>query len=399
MTLNQATHFIKAPCNLIRNAPNIIKSSYDYVVDPNMFNFSKTDDNIINIPPGYSLLYTYILKYSKMNPTTKIITIGGDRSISASTISAMNEKYMVHVGDTCRSNLKVLYIGPYSDLDIFDQFQKSLSEMVISTLIGMNEPTFIKNKLLIDPDQLLYLGVNDTEVDDISSYGINCISHKKMNQIGVTNIVKTIISLFGSSSPIHISFDVRVLDNVKIQDMLEIFTQLKSYVVSIDIVEFNVESRKSKNNIFDIKKAIHETISILFDIKEKSINIFNEHSEFLIYRPLCQKSIVDYGWYIVRGMSIEDKNKILQHISIDNIVSINKYLVTKTSMDEQNNKSYGVNTNINDCVLFPDEKIAMCFELVNSNSLTTDNIQNITNSYSSDDDVDLDIDLDIGWIE
>ena len=43
-------------------------------------------------------------------------------------------------------------------------------------------------------------------------------------------------------------------------------------------------------------------------------------------------------------------------------------MITTTSVNEQNEKSYYTAETINDVVLFPQEKVCMCFELVNSTS-------------------------------
>ena len=64
-----------------------------------------------------------------------------------------------------------------------------------------------------------------------------------------------------------------------------------------------------------------------FDFKQKSINIFNENSRFLIWRPVKQNSESDIGWYILRGVSLEMREQILARFSDDDtieIMSINK---------------------------------------------------------------------------
>ncbi len=51
------------------------------------------------------------------------------------------------------------------------------------------------------------------------------------------------------------------------------------------------------------------------------------------------------------------------NLELDNLE--NEILITATTMDEQNKKSYYSSKSILDCALFPQEKFLMGFELVN----------------------------------
>ena len=68
-------------------------------------------------------------------------------------------------------------------------------------------------------------------------------------------------------------------------------------------------------------------------------------------------------------MTLEDRNELLGMIPDNEIISFDiddvTYLVTKTTMNEQYEKSYFTAKLINDVVLFPQEKTLMMFELVN----------------------------------
>ena len=59
---------------------------------------------------------------------------------------------------------------------------------------------------------------------------------------------------------------------------------------------------------------IRETITTLTTLKEKSINIFNEHSYFLIWRRIDDTDEYgneDYGWYILRDCPLDFREELL----------------------------------------------------------------------------------------
>lgn len=377
------THFISAPCHQssrtpgFQFAPEFVKNMYDHKLDSELFN---NKNNCL----GYKTLYDYISKYTKdkEKSSNKIVTIGGDHSISLATIPAMNEKY--------NGNLKVLYIDSCADINIINPSKiENLDNSVVSSILGFNfSDKFVMNpSAILKPDQLLYLGTLDVLDDSVSQYGINCITCKKIEQLGIDTIIDTINTIFDKKYPIHISLDLKVLKksyapctvrtdkddgNMELLDLIKLLDSIKDRVVSFDIVEFNPSINNEKGGIFVTKKVVQQCLTTLFDIKEKSINVFNENSEFIIYRPSNQENITDIGWYIMRGTSLKEREEFLKSIADNTIIKVSMddsdedYLVTKTTMNEQNQRSYYVCTKIEDITLFPEEKIAMCFELINS---------------------------------
>lgn len=356
-------HFIKAPCHQSTReagyelAPDEIKERYDY-------EFKKEDfisDNGHCI--GYQKLYDYIREYTKNKPNDKIITIGGDHSISASTISAMNEKYIKLIDNKQNSNLKILWIDQFPDICE----SKDLNDIPVASLVGAI-PSLVTQKILINPDQIIFLGLEDVEdIHTLNQYGFQYYTQKKIKSIGLDKILH-IIKNYIKDSPLHISYDVSSKFNQS--DLENIFSYFKQQVVSMDIVEFN-PLIGTKKDVKLTKNLIRNCLIKLFDIKEKSINIFTEDSEFLIFRPLEQENIeTDYGWFILRGLSVTDRENIIKLIEKDSIITVNiedeDYLITKTTMNEQINKSYYTSLKIEDITLFPEEKKLMCFELINS---------------------------------
>jgi len=358
-----------------------------------LFNNSIIDlaNNHISLCEGYELLYRYILKYSKNNPDHKIITIGGDHSISTGTISAINEKYLRQLGNNCYSDLIVLWIDTKTDLFDFNNSEnKDLSEMSMASLLGLCGNAFTKNKLLLKSQQIIYYGLdeNDENLNWVKENGIVFFTNKKIKTLNLDIIINFIKNMIGNK-PVHISLDMKAFDKSLAPSVIpqtkeglnndhieKLLLAIKKNIVSMDIVEFN----PCIGNSFDVKitrETARYILMKIFDIKEKNINIFTEDSQFLIYRSLSQIDIEnDYGWYILRGLTLKQKEEIIKNIKDDLIISIDiedsedleagTYLISKTTINEQNEKSYYTSHFIEDTVLFPQEKILMTFELINS---------------------------------
>ena len=109
------------------------------------------------------------------------------------------------------------------------------------------------------------------------------------------------------------------------------------------------------------------------NIKEKKLNIFTEDSRFLIYRPVVQINEHDIGWYILRFMTLEQRNDILKHLTDDDIINITiedndeeiDVFIASTTIAEQETINYYAAENITEKCLFPTEKMFMMFELLN----------------------------------
>lgn len=396
MTTNKL-HFIKAPCHQssrsqgFQFAPQEIKENYDFTIETDFFNNSIVNftEDKIELCRGYELLYQYISKYTVMNPQHKIITIGGDHSIASATVSAMNEKYMHQYGEVCTSDLMVLWIDCFPDLYDFNTSKfKDLNEMPVASLLGLCETHFVKNKLALDSKQLIYYGLDDNheQLDFVKELRMAHYTNKKIKALDIQDIITSLQSLI-QNKPLHISLDMKVFSNaiiksvipdnkngLEIDKIIKILDVFKNNIVSMDIVEFN-PLIGTKDDVDITKNTIKYILQKAFDIKEKTINIFTEDSQFLIYRPMSQNDYdSDLGWYILRGFTVDEKNDLIQSIADDTIISldiendnkeIETYLITKTTITEQNNKSYYGSNTIEDCALFPQEKAHMYFELIN----------------------------------
>jgi len=287
-------------------------------------------------------------------------------------------------GDKCSSNLMVLWIDSFPDYNDFNtSVSKDLNEMPVASLLGLCGSLFCKNKLLLDKSQLIYYGLVDKNdnLDDVRECMIPFFSVNKINTLGIDNVCEIIKNII-NNQPVHISLDMKVFDQsivksvipvnncgLKLEHVEKLLLTLKNNIVSMDIAEFN-PCVGTQQDTQTTREMIRYILSQVFDIKEKSLNIFSEDSQFLVFRPVDQEDPhVDIGWYILRGIPLKDKNDLLNSIIDDQIITIeiddNEYFVTKTTINEQNEKSYYSARTISDVVLFPQEKAIMVFELVN----------------------------------
>lgn len=165
----------------------------------------------------------------------------------------------------------------------------------------------------------------------------------------------------GSNMKFHVIIDSSSIFSKYMGNILNIIKPIKEH---INILEFiNVTSKKYKNNIKSI-------IVDLIDIVERKINIFNEESNILIYRPVHQEDDYDVGWYILRGVSRDIKDTLLEKLCkkkyLTMTVGEDEVFITKTTVNYQNNYTYyDENVKIQDYILFPSEKMDMVFELLN----------------------------------
>lgn len=335
------------------NSPSKVKESYDYVIKSNAHH-------------PYELLRSYIKETINANKNENIIVISEDKNI----IGITNNVYKNQ-----NKNIKTIYV--------------------------CNDPTYVSS-------DIIYLGVDtdiadDVIMDELNNKNIIYYTLKKINQIGLQNILSQII--MEENVKIHLVIDLRIIDELMAPSVIrsntknfmilsqvkQIITYFKNNISYLDILGFN-ESKD--NDIYMYSKITGETCRYimreLFDITENQMNIFTDNSRFLIYRSVEQEETYseesdpdnshildnpDIGWKIVRFMTLKERDAFIREIG-DNIITIeyenenkeiNEVYITTTTIEEQNMKSYFVAKDIFDCCLFPQEKMFMVFELLNSN--------------------------------
>lgn len=365
-------HYISSQIDEKNDLSSYVKEKYDFVI--------KSDCNKIEKDGKYPIVAELLYKYiCKLDKESRIVVVSENNFLSASVIAAMNEKYLVRRGDITTSELKIIYIDCLPDLD-FEKME-SIDNIQIASLMNFVEPPLVSNKLILQPEQIFYVGLNEKIIDDEQTATINELeiinyTMRKINKNGIDKILKFLDSDIGKS-PVHITIDFKAINKngLLMADVEKIIERFKKNLVSIDFSGLFPESINMDQYI--AKKTTGEIIKKFlisaFELKEKAINIFTEDSKFLIYRPADQddNEFTDVGWYILRTekMSHSEKDKIIKSIDDETIITIDidgqDYLVAKTSIADQQNKSFYTARDVKDMCLLPSEKINMVFDLIN----------------------------------
>ena len=178
-----------------------------------------------------------------------LINIGGDHSMAIATVSSTLKKY---------NDAKVIWIDAHPDINTFESSEtKNYHGMPLAYLTGLQSDKqcdYIKSKLKFK--NILYIGIRDIdhfEKSIIQDKGINVITMDDI-QSNMSDTLETIRNFIGKS-PIHVSFDVDVLDpsimpgtgtpvknGIKLEEAKTILDELYDYrVVNMDIAELNLD--------------------------------------------------------------------------------------------------------------------------------------------------------------
>lgn len=330
------------------NSPKKVKEQYDYIIDKELYNKFNSKKQ----PLAYELLENYI--------------------------TTLNDQKIVVVSED-------VYL-PSTTINIYSKFDNT------ATIFLSNNPKVIINR---QDNNILYFGIDKNLLSDDLQFQLenNLITYftfQKIEQIGISKICQTIKNMY-SDKKLHLVFDLQIIDptlapSVKrdshqinffsIEIINTIIQEIKN-ISYLDIIAFDESLDDSLSRYTKLTGNICKTIiRDIFHIKEKSINIFTEDSRFLIYRPVEQISDHDIGWYIVKFLTLKERECFLNYL-IDTVITITiddiygkelEVYVTSTSIQEQNKKSFYTTNNIFDYCLYPEEKISMVFELLNTNN-------------------------------
>ena len=325
------------------NSPKQVRESYDFIINKELYNI--TNNKQI---PAYELLEKHI-----ENLDRKIIIISEDIYLPSITTKIYS-----------KSNILTIYVS--------------------------NNPKIIDNNII-------YIGIDKDLTDDtiLTQLDDNLITYftlQKIKQIGLEKILDTIQNI---QQKFHLIIDLQILDQtiapsvkrdhkqknfLSIGMINSIIDKIKN-IEHLDIIGFDDSLDDSMFRYTKLTGEVCRTIiKNIYNIKEKSMNIFTEDSRFLIYRPIKQLTNDDIGWYIVKFMTLKEREMYLQYL-IDNVITVSinidgkklKIFVTSTSIQEQNEKSYYIAQHMFDYCLFPEEKLSMVFELLNTSKILDNN--------------------------
>ncbi len=397
---------INTPHDPINNS-GIIRNEFDSVIDKSVY----------DKPNIYEDMYTQFKKIIT-DKNNCYINISTDRAISSASLSSLNELYCYKNGQTYDSDLKIIYIDSIPDLNInnYDDelVNKSYRQSVVSNLLTLSADddisrSYTKHKLSLKLSQFTFIGlqeVNPREENLMLTNNSQYYSLVNLNK-KIDKIVDSIINKI-DDNPIAIIFDMSVFDiNIApcvIRDSTDNIKGLNLDQLNLILNKLSEFNKKYNNikmiditghylSISDTSPAFRVTIetitkiySKLLNLKEYAINIFNEHTRFLIFKPveeLCKEEEDNqdnkgdnYGWYILRNIPLSTRNELIKDLDIDSIIMLNipisddddnqDIMISTTTIYEQNEKCYYTAKSYKDCTLYPYEKMAMCFELINN---------------------------------
>jgi len=322
---------------------------------------------------------------SKKDDASGFIIVGGDQTIDLPVVYASNDfasKHDSHLlnivfDSEININKEVLTID---NKNVFTNIDKNIFNL---PLINQFEQS-----------QMIFIGHHDSP----HAYNLSNISMNKVKSFGKTtpqiliNMIKDYQSAKGidhDSLMIHISIDAKVFkhnvapsvinindkekkierDGLELDIILDILKALKEeyLVMSMSVSEFDPLYGNDQDNRKTVE-VLRQCMIKTFDIKENKMNIVNEDTQFIVYRPLQQIDINDVGWYILRQVDTDTKDRITKHIQMNKItiepICGNDIMLSLTTAREQNGKIFHDKCKIEDIVLFTEEKKEMIFELV-----------------------------------
>ena len=289
------------------------------------------------------------------------------------------------------STIKIVYFTDKFHTETLDKINiKTLTNATISNLLGLNEFTYTRHNLSLDEDNFILVGIND-EVYEIEETDMTYFTLTQIQKKGMKTIMRYINEIT-ENNKVFVVFDMAVMDRriapaitkfgnstkgLSLEDFEIAMSMLnKNNIVGLDITGYDLRMKKELPEFRVTCEIARNVLKYLLDIKEKRINIFNESSRFLIWRPIEQKDHDDLGWFILRGIPFSEREKLIDRIGVDNIIStqsvdendepIDVYITT-TTIEEQEEKIYSMAQDIKDCILYSGEKVNMMFELINQN--------------------------------
>lgn len=388
----------KEDCNI----GNKIKSIFNKTYPKTLYEQGDEHGN----PIVYKKLYNDIVDGTI--PKNKQLTVMSmDSSVTSAIMTALTRRYMYSEkvkGQTqFRSNLKVIYIDSHPDntTKINRDFE-GFSSSVLSNAMSQINPTYTDHDLNIYPEQVMIFGIDNDHMDDESNdrllqLNIPNYSLKTIRKKGIENILNNTVERYNDcADSVFVSIDLSVLEPTSCPSVYrtdyknrnglnhkEYFEVLKSLKKINNLVglcitgyDFSLGKDNKMKDSCDMltSSVIRETLTNLTNLKEKSINIFNENTYFLIWRYLEDD---DYGWYILRNCSLEFREELIsKRLTDDSIITeeiidnedgeIITVMISKTTMKDQELKSYYTGGVFSDCILYPHEKVSMMFEMLNT---------------------------------
>ena len=198
----------------------------------------------------------YLKLYQTCHKLHRPLLLGGDHSVSSSSVLASLQKY---------KDLNVIWVDAHPDIHTFDSTASGNTHGTpLSICTGMEQQHWASRMNLrkLAFNKLTYVGIRD--IDDFEG---ETIKRENIRVLDTPSVIDYIKQLDG---PIHISFDVDALDpelvdstGTKVPNGMEpeevraiigMALQLNK-LVSLDVVEFNKDLGNAENSLLAVQRV------------------------------------------------------------------------------------------------------------------------------------------------
>lgn len=219
-------------------------------------------------------LYNEICKYIDNN---KILTIGGDHSISIASSLASIKKY---------ESVGIIWIDAHGDYNTFDTtITGNIHGLPLAVTNGFekDELSFFHNGNYFNPKNTVIVGARDLdtlEKENLINAGVKIFTTEDIKELGVKKVISEAISIASNNTnKIHISYDLDIIDptiakgvsipaidgideNTAYEIMDEVLKH-NNKIESFDLVEYNPLNDKDGKTIIIAKKLIDKVLNNL----------------------------------------------------------------------------------------------------------------------------------------
>ncbi|MCC6617276.1 MAG: arginase [Anaerolineae bacterium] len=140
----------------------------------------------------------------------RMITLGGDHSVSLGSISAVLD---YHVG---QGDVGVLWVDAHGDFNTPETSPSgNVHGMVVAALMGRCPPALTIGECRLRPEQIVYLGVRDLDERErqaLRESGIFVLTMSELDKHGLGACVRMALDQLRDATHLHVSFDLDSLD-------------------------------------------------------------------------------------------------------------------------------------------------------------------------------------------
>lgn len=230
-------------------------------------------------------VFSEIYQESKalMNKCDFPIFLGGDHSVSYSTIAAVKDKF---------KNVGVIWVDAHADMNTTDTSPTgNLHGMPVAGLLGLMDtlPVFgmKRQHAILKPNDIVYIGLRDIDEGEkvfLRRLGIKYFTAAKVRKLGINKVLIESFTHFLSRGykNVHLSFDVDSVDpkyaratgtpvagGLTLEDLrlMAEYLAVSKMLCSMDIVEFN-PLIADKHETIKTYQLIEDFVKNYFEIRK-----------------------------------------------------------------------------------------------------------------------------------